>query len=153
MQCSHQILHHFKRASLASGGKLRFTYMAERLAKFGVGACDATAPPRQVLFGSGEREAIEIEILVDEFCGQRGSRGMDQVPAQIDLPVRERNGSHGGVNAFEKLGLADVRRSERRQARFLKVALPGKMRRERIEFGKSHHVKVSNRIAKVFPLL
>ena len=51
---------------------------------------DAAFPPRTHFLGSGQYRAVETEVLVHEWRGQHGRRGVREVPAQIGLEIRER---------------------------------------------------------------
>ncbi len=116
--------------------------MPQRFAKVAVGGVDAALPTRLNLFRAGERAAVEIEIFVHEFAGKRGSRGTDQVPAQVNLPVRNGHGFQFLIEGLEKFRLANVHDANIREANLAEV-----IRRERTQPRRIHFVIIGFRVA------
>ena len=78
-----------------------------------VGRRHAALPARPRSRGSVERLAVEIEVLVDELRREARRRGVNEVPAQVRLPLRQRRRDELLVDGLEELRLADVDRGDR----------------------------------------
>ena len=84
---------HFERAGFGFGRKiLLHVDLAERFAESPVGGLSAAFPARLNFLGAGQRLAAEVELFGDKFLWKRLRGGVEQVPAQINLPIIERRG-------------------------------------------------------------
>src|SRR5581483_646994 len=107
--------------------------LAERLAEIAVGVLHAALPPRTQLLRTGQRLAVEGEVLVDEGRRQHRRRRVEQLPPQIRLDVVDGRRGEDLAERLEEVGLGDVQRVDRRRADPLEVCLPLELRRQRLQ--------------------
>src|SRR5207253_10157090 len=66
--------------------------------------------------------------------------GVDEMPAQVRLPVAERYGLELLVQGLKELRLADVDCRDGRRVHFLEVRLPREIRSQRLQLRRRHPV-------------
>ena len=74
---------------------------------------------------------------------------MDQMPAQIGLPIVDRTCLEDVVGGLEEIGLADVDVARLGQLDLLEIIRPIPVRRERLQLGLRHLVVILLRIAQL----
>src|SRR5215472_11405802 len=88
-----------------SGVDVRLT---DGFAEVAIGHLNAPLPPLRQLFLPGHEATVEIEVLLDEAAAQDRGFGLGPVPAQVALPVAERDRLQGGVHLLEEVGITHV---------------------------------------------
>src|SRR5579864_7895383 len=80
--------------------------LAESFANLLIHGGSAPLPARADFLGAGQDAAIESKIFLYEGVGEQSRGTIEQTPAVIGLPVRERDASQQAIERFEKIGLA-----------------------------------------------
>ncbi len=96
-------MHHGEHALLGRLVELALDIsLAERVAELVVGRVDAALPARRDLRLAVEQLAEEREVFVDKSLRRHRDEPVNQGPAQIGLPVLERQGLHERLEPLEE---------------------------------------------------
>ena len=118
MSCCHgrlDFLHHLQRLLLGLRAEIFLHVdLAQRLSQIVIDILRAALPSRLQFLLSAQSLSIESEILIHECRRKKRSIGMDQVPAQINFPVRQIFFFDFLIQRLEESGGSNVQRAERR---------------------------------------
>src|SRR6185437_3875655 len=114
--------------------------LAEGFAEVLIGRGDAALPAVFDDFLAGEVGAVEVEVGVHEGFGEGGGGGVDEVPAQVGFPIRQRGRGQLGVEGAEEAGRNHVHVGEGGRAGGGEEVGPLELGRERFELGERHLV-------------
>ena len=127
----HDVEHHGASAHLGVGREgLRDVFLPKRFTEIAVGGDDAALPAGLQFLGAGERATVVVKILIDKFLRKLRGCGMNDVPAQVHLPISQRHRGQAFVEGLKELRLADVDVVNVGKADIAKISVPGKIRGE-----------------------
>src|SRR4051812_10107851 len=98
-------MNHLQRASFALGWKRPIDVgLPQSFSKITIGVVYTSPPARLILLLTGKRVREELEVLIDQRFVQEWGRAMNQIPAQICLPVFERVFANELLFGAEEIG-------------------------------------------------
>src|ERR1700722_1681146 len=129
VQGSFQGMHKLQHSLLAIAREgTRDILLAEGLVKVAIHALHATPPAGTLHFLTGQRPAIEIELLVHERLAKKRGGSVDQLPTKINLPALEGDTGNELVDALEEFRGHHQVVVSLRSVHALEVLVPGKFR-------------------------
>ena len=143
-----QIVHELERARLCLRWKIKTdVQFAECFTDVVILRQDHSFPTWLDLLCAAQDPLSEIEIFVHEIL-RKGRRGrIDQMPAQVRLPIVQRCRSKQVVGSFEKLRLLHVDIARLDQVNRLEVIAPVPVWRHVLQLSHIHLVVVFDRVA------
>ena len=122
---------------------------AERLADRFFGGSDYAFPARFDLFSAAKGPVFEVEVFINKILGQFLSSRVDEMPAQICLPIVQRCVLEHLVGGFEESWLVHVNIARLQQIDALEIIAPIPVGRQILKVPQRHPVVILLRIAQL----